>query len=350
MAPKTFDELSIRQLKHLLAAKAAQYPEKKREITLRIMEQQKEKAQLMKLVTQNVQAGEIEELLAAEAPSSSGSSSTSSSGGNSSANMSKKERQRAEKAKAALENQDLPSADMLRKQARQMSRNPELVRRANPQFAHMTDAQIREQAREMEKMAADPAMLKTMMEMQKMPTEERSSLQNIQEGIQGTRPRDEAWINETIKTVKAKPEILKMMFKGKINPASGLSEEQVMGFIDYVTTCSDWFLKNAITFVNWCVEVSGPVGEMYKKVDDATLGCARYILLGIVLFILYYLARFFYYILSLVFGFVAFGYRQITNAASAPATQTSGASSGSGAVSESNSPRGKGKGGSEFEF
>ena len=241
MALKTFDELSIRQLKHLLAAKAAQYPEKKREITLRIMEQQKEKAQLMKLVTQNVQPGEIEELLAAEAPSSSGrsSSSSSSGGSNSSANMSKKERQRAEKAKAALENQDLPSADMLRKQARQMSRNPELVRRANPQFAHMTDAQIREQAREMEKMAADPAMLKTMMEMQKMPTEERSSLQNIQEGIQGTRPRDEAWINETIKTVKAKPEILKMMFKGKINPASGLSEEQVMGFIDYVTTCSE---------------------------------------------------------------------------------------------------------------
>ena len=341
-----FEDLSIGQLKNLLITKAGSYNENKRQITLKKMEQrQNDKSQLLKLVSENVKPDEVEALLSNTSGSSidnkngsgsaNGGNSNVSDVGGSNSNMTKKERQRAEKAKAALENKNLPSADMLRKQARQMSRNPELVRKANPQFRNMSDAEIREQARQMEMMAGDPQMLKTAMQMSTLPTEDRTAIQKIQEGLQGQRPRDEAWIDETIRVVKAKPDILKTMFSGRINPASGLTEEQVLGFIDYVASCSDWFLKNAIQVINWGVEVSGPVTAAYNKVDEATLGCAKYIVMAIAFFLLYHLARLFYFIITLIIGGVMSGYRMIT------ATASPNVSAGTGIGGAA--PQGRGK-------
>ena len=255
----SFEDLTTPQLTNILIIKARDYQPNKRQIVMKKMEQRRnDKAQLVKLVSEHVKPEDIDSLLSSSpATTSSGSSSSSSSsngsssrsdsasssGNGSSSAMSKKERQRAEKAQAALDSLNMPSADTLRKNARMLSRNPEMARKANPQFRNMSDAEIRQQAREMEKMASDPQMMKTAMQMSTMPTEDKTALQNIQEGMQGQRPRDEKWIEDTIRVVKAKPDVLKMMFKGKINPASGLTEEQIFGFIDYITTCSDWFLK-----------------------------------------------------------------------------------------------------------
>ena len=49
---------------------------------------------------------------------------------------------RKEKVKAALEENKMPSAELLRRQAREMSRNPAIVRKANPEMRHLTDAQV----------------------------------------------------------------------------------------------------------------------------------------------------------------------------------------------------------------
>ena len=49
---------------------------------------------------------------------------------------------RKEKVNAALEENKMPSAELLRRQAREMSRNPAIVRKANPEMRHLTDAQV----------------------------------------------------------------------------------------------------------------------------------------------------------------------------------------------------------------
>ncbi len=333
-----FDSMSVKTLKSILTAKCATYPDKKREIISKLMAGISEKPQLIKLVKDHVQPSEIDGLLseASKMPAPAPSSSSASS---------KKQRERAEKAKAALENQSLPSPELLRKQAREMSRNPDMVRRANPQFRNMTDAQIREQAREMEKMANNPAALREMMRMQNMPDEEKKSLQSLQEGLQGLRPRDEKWIDETIKTVKTNPNLLKMMFKGRVPPEAGLSEEQIMGFIDFVVSLSDWILKLAIQVINWCIEMSGPVGAAYKKADDLTLGCAKYLLLALVAMVAWYFSRLMWYLMSLAFGVAMSVYRSATGAAS---TMEEGSSSvGTG---DAKAEGGSGKGDNEFGF
>ena len=306
-----FDSMSVKSLKAILTVKCATYPDKKREIITKLMVGISEKPQLIKLVKDHVQPSEIDELLEEAAKNPAPAPAPSSSSGTSS----KKQRERAEKAKAALENQSLPSPELLRKQAREMSRNPDMVRRANPQFRNMTDAQIREQAREMEKMASNPAALREMMRMQTMPDDEKKSLQRLQEGLQGLRPRDDKWIDETIKTVKANPNILKMMFKGRVPPEAGLSEEQIMGFIDFLVSLSDWILKLGIQVINWCIEMSGPVGAAYKKVDDLTLGCAKYLLLALLAMTMWYFTRLMWYLMSLVIGMIMSTYRSITGSA-----------------------------------
>ena len=160
------EDLTTPQLTNILIIKARDYQPNKRQIVMKKMEQRRnDKAQLVKLVSEHVKPEDIDSLLSSSpATTSSGSSSSSSSsssngsssrsdsasssGNGSSSAMSKKERQRAEKAQAALDSLNMPSADTLRKNARMLSRNPEMARKANPQFRNMSDAEIRQQARE----------------------------------------------------------------------------------------------------------------------------------------------------------------------------------------------------------
>ena len=186
-------------------------------------------------------------------------------GGHSKAALSRKER-----VKAALEEHKMPSAETLLRNAREMKRNPGLVRRANPEMRKFTDAEIREHAKEMEKIAHNPEMIQKLKKVQSMPEEERAALLRLQEGLNGKVTRDDKWISDTIKLVKAQPEALKNLFKGRVDASSPLSEGQIMGIVDYVVTCSDGFLTRALKFINWAISMRGPVGDVYKMVDSAT--------------------------------------------------------------------------------
>ena len=335
------EDLSLKQLRNVVIAKAAQYNSNKRAIILSILEHKdKDKAALLKLVTEHVQVSEIEPLLTGRGGENA-SSSSGGDGGASSARAGGKKVlvSRKDKVKAALEEHKMPSAEQLRRQAREMSRNPELVRRANPEMRKFTDAQIREHAKEMEKMATNPEMIQAMMKVQAMPEAERSALNQIQEGLAGKVPRDEKWIAETIRVVKAQPDTLKMLFQGRVGAESPMSEKQIMAIIDYVVTCSDWFLSSAVRFVNWGLRMRGPVGEMYRTVDAATFGCAQYLVLFVMLVILFYVGRMLWYLVTLVFGLVVGGYRMLTNGGSESANAAAGAAAADSSAAAADSPQ-----------
>ena len=202
----------------------------------------------------------------------------------------------------------------LRRQAKEMSRNPELVRRANPEMRSLTDAQIRQHAKEMEKMAANPELIQTMAKVQSMPESERTALNQLQEGLSGKVVRDDKWINDTIRLVKSHPETLKMLFKGRVPKDSPLSEKQLMSIVDYVVTLSDWVLVNSVHLINWGIRDGV---AYYKKVDDLTFGCARWIVLVVMLVLMFYVAKLVWYIVWYTFAIVMSGYRLITNGSAA---------------------------------
>ena len=256
-------------------------------------------------------------------------------GSSSSGSGGKKALSRKDSAKAALEEHKMPSAEQMRRQAREMSRNPELVRRANPDMRKFTDAQIRQHAREMEKMAANPEMIHAMAKVQSMPESERAALIQLQEGILGKIPRDDKWISETIQLVKAQPDTLKKLFQGRVGADSPLSEKQLVGIVDYVVTCSDSFLKSAVHLINWGIRMSGPAGEVYRAVDIATLGCAKYLVLFVTLLSFYYVGKAVWYLLSLAAGLLISGYVQLTNGGSAAAAAVGEVDSVEGARPES---------------
>jgi len=245
-------------------------------------------------------------------------------GGNTNAALSRKE-----KVKAALEEHKMPSAETLRRQAREMKRNPGMVRRANPAMRKFTDAEIREHANEMEKMANNPEMIHAMKSVQSMPEAERAALLQLQEGLNGKITRDDKWIADTIKLVKAQPDTLKKLIKGRVDANSPLSEGQILGILDYVITCSDDFLTSALKLINWAVKwavsMRGPAGDMYQMVDTATFGCARYVVLGVMLLIVFYIGKVMWYLLTLAVGLCMSGYMWLTNGGQAAATGTAAA-------------------------
>lgn len=307
------DDLSLKQLKNVVIAKAAQYNANRRAIILAKLEQkEKDKGQLLTLAAENVLVSEIEPLLTGRGGAASGGSSSGGGGGASttlSSSGGKKVLSRKDKVKAALEEHKMPSVEQLRKQARTMSRNPELVRRANPEMRHLTDAQIREHAREMEKMASNPDMLNTMLKVQSLPEAERTALVQVQEGLAGKITRDEKWIDETVRLVKSRPDVLKELFKGRVGKDAPLSESQIISIIDYVATCSEGFLKRSVHAVNWgVIHLPG----MYSKLDAATFGCARYLLLFIVLCTVLYLGKLIWYLMAWSLGVVMRSYEQVT--------------------------------------
>ncbi len=51
--------------------------------------------------------------------------------------------------------------------------------------------------------------------MSKLSADDRGLLQQIQEGLTGVKPIDDAWITMIIDALKKKPEVFKTLFKGK---------------------------------------------------------------------------------------------------------------------------------------
>jgi len=241
---------------------------------------------------------------------------------------------RKQKVKAALEEHKMPSAETLLRQAREMKRNPGMIRRANPEMRKFTDAEIREHAKEMEKMANNPEMFHAMTSVQSMPEAERAALLQLQEGLTGKVTRDDKWIADTIKLVKAQPDMLKNLFKGRADANLPVSEEQILGIIDYVVMCSDGFLTSAIKLINWAISMRGPAADMYQMVDTATFGCARYVVLGVMLLLIFYIGKIVWYLLALAFGFCKGGFMWLTNGGQVAAAGTAARDSASAVTLE----------------
>jgi hypothetical protein len=136
---KSFDDLSVKQLKNIMKAKSASFDKKKKDKVLANLERIVEKPSLVKLVQEHVTLDEIESLLTASTPASDATTSSSSS-----INAKKKA------TPASTNGQVMPTPAQLRQNAKMMREHPNLVRQQNAAFKNMTDAQIRSYADQME--------------------------------------------------------------------------------------------------------------------------------------------------------------------------------------------------------
>jgi hypothetical protein len=325
----SFDSLSAKQLKNIIKVKAANMEPGKRKKILDSLDRMVEKPQLVTLVEEHVKLSEVEGLLtAADAKiNSSGSSSSSSSAGKSSA--------ATKKAKEAPKNYPpTPSPDQLRQQASMIRKDPGMVRRHNPAFVNMSDDQIRAYADQLEQAASDPNMMKEVERMSRMSTGEREQLVLIQEGLQGLRKMDASWVSSVVDTLKKNPDIFKSLVKGK-GPQNfgGVSEENVMQFIDSVSQMDAATLRRILQFLLYLSTFSKPLGELYAKVDKMSYGNGKYIGMAIVGLILY-LTVWFWIRVGAWVVFKIFGWRMTSSAAKAAAAAgSSAAASLSGSAS-----------------
>lgn len=285
----SFDELSVKQLKNLIKAKASGMPHKKRTDIMSKMANIVEKPVLINLAKEFVRPQEIEALLGASKAKTAASSSSSSSSASDSGSKVKSPSTGSKGKKFGRKNaMQSPTPEQVRQQANMMRKNPSVVRKANPAFAKMTDEQIRQYADHLEKAAADPALMKEMEKMSRLSDSDRKSLQNIQEGITGVIPMDSKWIDEAIETLQSKPQLFKNLFKGKGAMMGGITDEQVDAIIDFAANLNTSILRFGIVAIQFLASLAKPATEYYKLVDDYTLGFAKYILIGIVGFIMYY--------------------------------------------------------------
>jgi hypothetical protein len=157
---KSFDQLSVKQLKNIMIAKATTFEASKKSKILAKVEQIVEKPALVRLVKEHVQPEEVEALLTT--PASAKIEATSSSSGSNSSSM-KGQGNKNQKVKQIFQTQQqtpnftgdgslnvTPTPEQLRQQAAMMRKNPGLVRKAQPAFANLTDEQIREYANQLE--------------------------------------------------------------------------------------------------------------------------------------------------------------------------------------------------------
>jgi hypothetical protein len=158
---KSFDQLSVKQLKNIMIAKATTFEASKKSKILSKIEQIVEKPALVRLVKEHVQPEEIEALLTT--PASAKIEATSSSSGGSNSSSMKGPANKNQKVKQIFQTQQqtpnfagdgslnvTPTPEQLRQQAAMMRKNPSLVRKAQPAFANLTDEQIKEYANQLE--------------------------------------------------------------------------------------------------------------------------------------------------------------------------------------------------------
>ena len=90
-------------------------------------------------------------------------------------------------------------------------------------------------------------------------------------------------------------------------------------------------MTSAFHAIEWGLRMRAPAAAVYRKVEDATMGCAQYILMIIVLFILFYVGKLVWYLVSVALGLLMSGYALLTNG-SGSAT-ASGSAQGGGSTS-----------------
>lgn len=157
-----FEQLSVKQLKNLIKAKSATMEGKKKDQVRLQTEQSLEKHQLLWLVKQHVHPAEIEALLSASVVAPTIQEVPSSGAG-------KSKKRNAHNQRGSLDAMmGQPKPDLLRQQAKQMRKDPDAVRKMNPLFAKMTNAQILGYADQLDKAANDPKTLKEYEKLEKL--------------------------------------------------------------------------------------------------------------------------------------------------------------------------------------
>jgi hypothetical protein len=152
-------------------------------------------------------------------------------------------------------------------------------------------------------------MMKEVEKMSKLNTDDRTVLQNIQEGLSGVKPIDDKWINMVIDALKSKPDLFKTLFKGKGAMLGGVSDEQIDGFIDMGSRMEKWLLKIIAYAIWYLTSAAKPIAAGYKVADEYSYGTAKYILMGIVGIAFYYFSMF---VLFIVKWFIFRVYNLIT--------------------------------------
>lgn len=191
-------------------------------------------------------------------------------------------------------NGELPSPAQLLMMAKALRKEPARVRSQNPQLAGFTDEQMRALADQYEQAARNPAQFKEMEKITKMSEGERNALQEIQDGFTGARKMDAEWINNAVAAVKKDPEFFKSLVKSRTAGAAagGWTPEQIESFFDTIVGLDAWILRSIIHVILFVNSMIGPARELYTKVDNATFGMARVIVILTALFIAYYVGLF----------------------------------------------------------
>ena len=165
-------------------------------------------------------------------------------------------------------------------------------------------------------------MMKEVERMAQLSPKERDQLQSIQDGLQGVKPMDDAWLDAAIGTLKSNPNFYKGLVKGKGAMFGGVSDEQIESFVDTAAMIDAgtlrWIMKAIMYLGSW----AKPLTDCYNYLEKKTYGFAKHILLGIVAIIIYNSVLFWIavgrYVLSYIFGWKA--------VAAAATTATSGLS------------------------
>lgn len=317
---KSFEDLTIKQLKTVFSNKVHKSYKKKEDKLMRKMEKIVEKAELIKFISEYVEFSEVSSLLITPKTD------------DKYAHVANKYKSKSIKFDGS---QAKPSAGQMKEQANMMRSNPDLVRKANPAFANYTDQQIRQLADELDQMASNPEQLKEMERMFSMSNDDRNVLQSIQEGLTGQRPIDNDWIDNIVMTLKNNPEVFKTLFKSGASRAgadAGVSPDQIESFIDFASRLDAWILKMIAHTLWFLSKLVKPAQDLYKLMDTYTFGAAKYIFMMVFAMLSYYvmfgLVHMFRWLFVHLFNFGTFLYAKINGNALPAAASTTAAAVG----------------------
>ena len=254
--PRTIDSLSAKELKMVLKGKNVDDTEyagiDKSELKAKVTEMVPDEEDIPKLL--------VKGMVAAPKPS-----------------PAKAPRQKKTQAAQAADQLSKMSPDQLRQQAQMMrSTPPSTLRRMNPQFARMSDAQIRQAADQMQMMADNPQMMEMMTNQVK--NMDPAELERIQKQARngnmpmGGPPRgggnaaapggeqdaaamlknmDKDQFKTMMKMVKDNPDMLK-----QYAAMSGTTEEQLKQFLDAFSDMSDDKMEAALKMMKTAAFIS----------------------------------------------------------------------------------------------
>jgi hypothetical protein len=145
--------------------------------------------------------------------------------------------------------------------------------------------------------------------MARLTPKERDQLQSIQDGLQGVKPMDDAWLDDAIGTLKTNPGFYKSMVKGKGAMFGGVTDDQIESFVDTAAMMDAGTLKWMFKAIKYLGSWVKPLSELYEFLDKKTYGFAKHILLGLLAIILYNVVLMWIavgrYVLSYIMGWKA---------------------------------------------